>query len=244
VNVRFHVPDSLRVFTRRDDEGPRCVRFRGRRSVKDLVESVGIPHCEVGEVTIDGVPTALDAVLDGDERRFRAHLRIAPIAHPPDASVTFALDGHLGRLCAYLRALGFDTTLRGGEPEDEFVARAVAGDRVVLSRDVGLLKLAAVRRGSFVRATDPSAQVAEVVDRFSLRGRASPFSRCMGCNGPLVDVSRDDVAGRVPERVLARHSEFRRCGVCARLFWRGTHHTRLTALLAPCVNPAPRGIHS
>lgn len=244
MNVRFHVPDSLRCFTRLAGDGPRCVRFRGRRSLKDLVESAGIPHCEIGCVTIDGVPTPLDTVLDGDERRFRAHLRITPIQHPPDGPAAFALDGHLGRLCAYLRALGFDTTLRGGEIEDEFVARAVADDRVVLSRDIGLLKLAAVRRGSFVRATAPAEQIAEVVDRFSLRGRASPFSCCMGCNGALAAVARDEVAGRVPDRVLARHSEFRRCGSCGRLFWRGTHHARLSAFLARYVNPAPRGIHS
>lgn len=244
MDVRCHVPESLRCFTRLRDDGPLCVRFGGRRSVKDLVESVGIPHCEVGGVTVDGVPATLDAVIDGDAPGLGADVRVEPIDHPPGYSAAFALDGHLGRLCAYLRALGFDATLRGAETEDAFVADATDADRVVLSRDLGLLKLAAVRRGSFVRATDPPAQIAEVVGRFHLRGRTAPFTRCMGCNGPLVEIARDEVVGRVPDRVLARHSEFRRCASCGRIFWRGTHHARVSAFLARYVNPAPRGIHS
>lgn len=244
MDVRIRVPGALRVFTRTDDDGSRRVRFLGRRSVKDLVESIGIPHCEVGEVAIDGVPAPLGHVLDGDEPRPPADVLVEPVRHGPESRAAFALDGHLGRLCAYLRALGFDAALRGRETEDDFVARAAAEDRVVLSRDVGLLKLASVRRGSFVRATAPGEQIAEVAARFHLSGRAAPFTRCMGCNGTLAAASRDEVAGRVPGRVLARHADFRRCAACGRLFWRGTHHAKLASFLGPYLGPAPRGTHS
>src|SRR5512144_1551698 len=38
------------------------------RSVKDLVESLGVPHCEVQIVLVDGTGVPFDRVLRGGER--------------------------------------------------------------------------------------------------------------------------------------------------------------------------------
>ena len=243
MRVRFHLAEELRIFTRAGEDGPGRVEFAGRRSVKDLVESVGVPHCEIGRVEIDGIAVPLDHVLDSDAAgRFRVHVRVsAPTATELHAQpARFALDGHLGRLTAYLRALGLDALHRGALGEADFVERAAAEDRILLSRDVGLLKLTPVRHGAFVRATDPREQLAEIVTRYGLADRASPFTRCMACNEVLVDAPRDTVAESVPERVLARFTDFKRCPGCGRVFWRGTHHERLARLVAEVLAAARR----
>jgi uncharacterized protein with PIN domain len=214
----------------------------GRRSVKDLIESVGVPHCEVLVVLVDGESVPFDRVVTGGER-------IAVYPHFTDLDATglatagetlplaprFVLDGHLGRLAAYLRALGFDAA-RDRDADDATIARVAQDeDRVVLTRDARLLKRGAVRFGRFVRATAPREQVAEVVRAFRLSGRAAPFTRCLRCNVPFVDATREAVRGLVPERIREAFDEFRVCPACGGAFWRGTHHERLSQLLLPFV---------
>lgn len=222
-----------------------------RRSVKDLIESLGVPHCEAFVVLVDGESVALDHVVAGGER-------IAVYPHFTDIDVTglstageasptdgrFVLDGHLGRLAAYLRALGFDVAF-DCDADDETIARIASDEgRIVLTRDVGLLKRSAVRHGRFVRATSPREQLAEIVRRFRLRDGAAAFTRCLRCNTLLADATRESVRGVVPDRIHASFDSFRRCPSCGRAFWRGTHHEQLSRLLLPYVNSAPRGIHS
>ena len=61
----------------------------------------------------------------------------------------------------------------------------------------------------------------------SLRGRSTPLSRCIRCNAPLVDASRDEVKREVPEYVFLAHDTFRRCPSCGRIYWPGTHVNRM-----------------
>lgn len=233
MRVVIDLAAELRRFVPPGD-GPHVVEFPGRRSVKDLVESLGVPHVEIGRVEIDGAPARLEQVIGADaasEMRIRveapdsAGLRLLP--------ARFAADGHLGRLAAYLRALGCDTLHRAGESEADFVARASSENRIVLSRDVALLKLAAVRHGAFVRATDPHEQLAEIAARFGLASRSVPFTRCLRCNDPLVAATKDAVARLVPPRVLARFNAFERCPGCGGVYWPGTHRERLERVIAP-----------
>jgi uncharacterized protein with PIN domain len=90
---------------------------------------------------------------------------------------------------------------------------------------------AALRNASYVRATDPLLQIDEVVARFALQTLIEPFTRCMVCNTPLENTGRDTAAGRVPEDVLAAHTDFRHCAGCDRIYWQGSHHERLLRLV-------------
>ena len=209
------------------------------RSVKDLIESLGVPHCEVQVVLVDGKSAGFARVVRGGER-----IAVYPYfsgIEPGDAAAAgeplpseprFVLDGHLGRLAAYLRALGVDTA-HERDADDAAIARVAAEEgRVVLTRDIGLLKRAAVRHGWWVRSPDPRVQFRDVVARFGLAARAAPFTRCLRCNVPLVSADRDSVADQVHPRIRQRFDTFSRCPACLRTFWRGTHHAHLESLLA------------
>jgi uncharacterized protein with PIN domain len=58
-----------------------------------------------------------------------------------------------------------------------------------------------------------------------LRGLGLPLRdpRCMACGGELAELTRQEAAGRVPPRSLARHDRFWECVRCGRAFWHGTH---------------------
>jgi uncharacterized protein with PIN domain len=203
-------------------------------AMRDAIESLGVPHTEVDLILANGESVDFSyRVKDGDRISvypvfesvdITSVLRVRP---RPLREPRFILDVHLGRLAAYLRLLGFDTRY-SSDADDEGLARTAAEEeRILLTRDRGLLKRGSVTRGSFVRATSPRAQIAEVVERFDLRGLAAPFTRCLACNGLLVAAEKAAVAGRVPAGVLARHEEFFECPECGRVYWQGTHYARM-----------------
>lgn len=214
------------------------LEFSGTPSVKDTLEAAGVPHTEIDLILVDGRSAGFDRLLHGGERiaAYPAFTRIDvrplhPLLPVPPAEFRFVLDVHLGRLARYLRLAGFDSLYDNAYADREIVELSTRDDRTVLTRDVGLLKHAALRRGHWLRATAPRAQFAEVVRRFDLRGRFTPFTRCMICNGRLEDLAADAARGRVPRRVAASFDRFRLCGVCRRVYWRGSHYERLLRLL-------------
>lgn len=219
-------------------------------SVKDALESLGIPHPEIDLLLVNGEPVGFERVLaDGD--RVAAYPRFrrldvsgaSPVHIPPPADPRFVLDGHLGRLARYLRLLGLDTTHRPQADDEALATRAAAEDRILLTRDLDLLKRRVVRRGYRVRATDPRQQVIEVVRRFDLAGHLAPFTRCLTCGERLVPAGAEEVTGKVPPGVVARYPAYHRCPGCERVYWPGSHHRRLSSLVeevrSAAVEPGP-----
>jgi len=203
-------------------------------SVKDAIESFGVPHAEVELVLVNGESSDFTRLVrDGDRVALypvfesldiTPELRVRPQAL---REPRFALDVHLGRLAAYLRMLGFDTEYRNCASDAELVRISVEQERILLTRDRGLLKHSAVTRGYWLRQTDSRRQAAEVVGRFDLARSLGPFTRCMACNQRLRSVSKVEIHKRIPPRIAARHEEFRECPACRRVYWEGTHYQRM-----------------
>ncbi len=213
--------------------------FSGRPSVKDAIESLGVPHAEVDLVLIDGESVDFSAHV-GDGSRvsvfpvFEA-IDIAPIARvrpAPLRETRFVLDVHLGRLAAYLRMTGFDASWRNDRSDAELARISQAERRILLTRDRDLLKRSAVTHGYWMREVQPQRQLAEALRRFDLFRSIAPFTRCLRCNVPLRDVDPGRVADRLPPKVRERQRELRTCVCCDRIYWRGTHHQRMTELIA------------
>jgi len=237
VHVRFYAQLGEFLPSRRRGRGF-LHPLRERTSVKDLLESLGPPHTEVELVLVDGRPVGLGHVLEGGERlaaypTFRQlDVRSLRCAGPPLArDGRFLLDGHLGRLAAYLRLCGLDAAHEQAADDPDLARTSYREGRTLLTRDVGLLKRSLVERGYFVRATRPRAQLEEVLDRFDLRDVARPFTRCMRCNGAIRAADAAEVADRVPPRAHRDQVEFRVCTGCGRVYWKGTHYERMQALL-------------
>ncbi len=228
VEVVLHGPlrDFLPSRVRR--EGRVRVGYQGRVSVKHLIESLGVPHPEVARVLCAGQPVDGTALVRAGCRYDVYPHRDGeawPFAHAP----RFVLDGHLGRLAAYLRLLGYDTLYHPAWEDPTLAAHAAQG-RVLLTRDQGLLKRKAVRYGYWVRATDPEAQLAEVARRYTLARWARPFTRCPRCNTPVHRVPVEAVADRVPADVRARQAYVHICPTCGRVYWEGSHVDRVRQL--------------
>jgi uncharacterized protein len=207
-------------------------------TLKNAIEALGVPHTEVGAVTVNGAPATLQRIVrDGD--RVEVFAREQSAEEIGYVSI-FLADAHLGGLARFLRMLGFDT-LHGNDLADAEIRRIAALEgRIVLTRDRELLKCREIVRGCYVRALKPEAQLAEVAARYGLAARAQPFTLCLRCNVALEKIERSAVAARVPPKVLGLQQSYTRCPACDGVFWPGSHYERMLAALRRSVGEIRR----
>jgi uncharacterized protein with PIN domain len=213
---------------------PFAYPFKGTPSVKDAIEAIGVPHTEVDLVVVNGLSVGWEYRLkDGDRVGVYPvfeSLDISPVVRlrgAPLRDTRFVLDVHLGKLARLLRMLGFDTAYERDYADARIVEISVAERRIVLTRDRGILKTGAVTHGYWVRSSNPREQIGEVVRRFDLASRIRPFERCMLCNARLEPVGKDEILERLPRRTAEGRDEFRRCGGCGKIYWKGSHYERM-----------------
>lgn len=214
------------------------------RSVKDVIEAVGVPHPEISLIVVDGSSVGFDHQVAGGERvavypPFRqldlsGVTTVAPAARPP----RFVLDVHLGTLTRRLRTLGFDCWYRTDADDRELAAVTVDEERILLTRDRGLLMRREITHGYCPRSDDPELQLLEVVDRYGLAPRARPFTRCVRCNGELQPAVLADVHDEIPPRIRQEHDTFTRCPRCGRVYWPGSHRTAMGSWVDEVVDDA------
>lgn len=208
-------------------------------TLKNAIESLGVPHTETGRLTVNGEPATLSRIVrEADAIEiFPQNAADIVLDGPP----SFIADAHLGGLARLLRMLGFDTLFENAYADRHILELIAREHRILLTRDRELLKCRDVSRGCFVRALKAEAQLSEVVARYSLARHARPFTLCLHCNVRLEAAAPDAVAARVPEPIAARYARFARCPGCSRVYWEGSHWARMRELLAPVLGaPAPR----
>ncbi len=217
----------LNDFLPRDQRGQTItIHFRERQSVKHLAESLGVPHPEIGLVQVNGRDKSLNVIMqDGD------HVTLDPIPDGYPAEPRFVLDGHLGRLAAYLRMLGFDCLYENDYDDEQLAEIAGREQRILLSRDRRLLMRKSVRDGYCLRSLDSLEQLDEVVKRFDLAHRAIPFHRCLRCNHLLEPVRKEDVIDQLEPLTKKYFDEFHICPACGQIYWKGSHYDHMQKLV-------------
>lgn len=236
---RFH--PSLHALLRRRwrAHNPLAQAVTRSASIKDVLESFGLPHTEVGEIRCNGRPVDFSwPVAEGQE------FEILPVPQPWDVrspsllrpeplpAIRFLADANVGRLARYLRLAGFDTFYDWRWDDDRIVAEIRRQNRIVLSRDLGLLKRKQIVFGRCVRAEEPAAQLREILDLLALTSEMQPFTRCLECNAPLQPVAKQDVLHRLEPLTRKYYEDFSRCPVCDRVYWPGSHKEKMEQLLA------------
>lgn len=226
---RFRCYGILGHFLPRERRGQWFVQSCARAAtLKNAIEALGVPHTEIGRVTVNGMPASPDRLVRNGDAIEVYPWTVQPL---PDGQARFAADAHLGGLARFLRMLGFDTWHERA-PSDSLLRRlAHEQRRVLLTRDRELLKCRDVLFGCYVHERKPEAQLVEVVVRFELATRMRAFSRCLACNVPLRAATREDARRYAPQAELSRYVEFRRCPACERVYWPGSHYARMQAAL-------------
>lgn len=234
VTLRFYeeLSDFLPTEKKKQDFS---VAFPLARSVKDLIESLGVPHVEVDLILVNGKTKTFDyLVADGDRISVypifeRLDITSATKLRPePLRRSRFIIDVHLKTLAKRLRLLGFDSLYDQKFDDIELARISENQRRILLTRDRQLLMRKNVSRGLFIRNTKPALQLIEVAERLDLTAQLKPFTRCTECNGEIHPVSLDSVVDLLPRGVQSWCREFHRCGNCGKVYWKGSHYVTLT----------------
>ena len=226
--IALRVDPTLAMFLdSRHRDGLIEVRYDAASSLGHVVESVGVPLPEVGELLIGKRRAVVsERIPPGQPVTVRPVSRPQPV---PGGVPRFCLDVHLGKLARRMRILGLDVAYRNDLDDDELIELASAEHRVLLTQDRGLLMRRAVRAGAFVRGARPDAQLFDILDRFA--PPLAPWTRCPACNGPLAPVPKRDIEHLLEPGTRRTYEEFARCQECGRVYWHGAHAPRLDPLV-------------
>jgi uncharacterized protein len=162
-------------------------------SVKEMIESLGVPHTEVDLILVNGKSVDFSHIVRNGERIsiypvFEA-LNIAPLVRlrpHPLRQLRFVLDRDLDKLAIHLRSLGFDALILSTESEighsdyydDEILIEiSLTERRILLTRNRALLKRKELTHVYCVRSMNPKEQFIEVIDCFDLRSHETANER-------------------------------------------------------------------
>ena len=237
-DIRFFAELNDFLPADRKDKLFRCP-FKGNPSVKHLIESLGVPHTEVGLIRVNNKPVGFTYLLQpGDQ--ITVYPAFQELEGPlgttqSDLSQTdpcFLLDNHLGKLATYLRMLGFDVLYHNDYQDDDLVAVLNQDRRILLTRDRRLLMRKAVVFGYCVRNLDPESQLLEVSRRYNLPDKITPFRRCLRCNSSLQPIEKEAILHRLQPLTIRYYDEFHICPSCDQVYWKGSHYERMQQIIA------------
>jgi len=232
VRLRFH--GDLNIFLGSKASGEAVIerQLTEKTSIKDVIESCGIPHPEVDMILVDEQSVDFDHTLTNDAKvevfsvenhgTDRAEKRLQTIG-----SSMFIADGHLGGLTRNLRLLGFDVGYDQYADDRQLLEIMVRENRALLTRDRRLLMHAIVQHGYYPRSQNPHEQTIEVIRRFGLSELIAPFTRCLRCNAPLEEVAKGDIIEKLQPLTQIYYDQFRRCPNCEQIYWPGSHFSKL-----------------
>ncbi|MFC2130042.1 Mut7-C RNAse domain-containing protein [Bacteroidota bacterium] len=210
------------------------IEYFGRQSVKDLIESQGVPHTEIDLILINGISVGFGYIIQPSDfisvyPQFEL-IDISPVTklrQKPLRNTKFVLDVQLGKLGKYLRMLGFDTQYQNDYSDNEIIDISIDEERIILTRDIGILKHSKVQRGYWMRNTDPLKQIEEVIMKYDLKNSLNPFSRCMTCNGILKPAEKEKIIERLEPNTKKYFDEFYICQSCNQIYWKGSHWAKM-----------------
>jgi uncharacterized protein with PIN domain len=219
-------------------EEQRKVSFRhtfcGTPSVKDTVQAIGIPHTAIDLILVDGRPVDFTHRLRGGERiavyPVFERLDISPLIRlrpKPLRDTRFILDVHLGKLARHLRMLGFDGAYNQDWDDETIIDLSLEQKRIILTRDIGILKQSRVTHAYCLRHHQPLEQLKEVLLSLDLLRQLHPFTRCLDCNGKIQPVAKNEISARLNAEIFTRFEAFWQCRDCRKIYWQGSHYNRM-----------------
>ena len=236
--INFH--EQLNFFLKRGHKG-RGIEYplTRRASVKDIIESFGVPHTETGCILFNNTPVDFSFIpascgtLQVDAIPTPFKLRQPSLLRPePADNIKFIADVNVIKLGKLLILLGFDVVFSPSWSDGKIADMADKTGRIVLTRDTGLLKRSKIVFARRIRADLPYDQLVETILFFGLTPFISFFSRCTKCNKKLKPVSKREVLDLLEPKTKLYFNSFFQCPECKKVFWQGSHYDNILKKIA------------
>lgn len=200
-------------------------------SVGEKISSYGIPLDEIDLILVNQQSESFDYILRQGDRIsvypvFESFdiSEISKLREKPLRDPAFVCDVHLGRLCKYLRILGFDTSYSNDYAPQQMIEISNREKRIILSRSINLIRHKEITRAYWIRSAKSLEQLKDLMNGLDIMKWAQPFTRCIRCNSKLETVNKEDIIDRLEGRTAKYYTEFFRCTVCGQIYWKGSHY--------------------
>jgi len=241
---------ELDDFFKDSDQMIREIYFKDRQTIKDILEGIGLPHTEVYLIKKQEKEIDFNYLVENED-----YIKVYPVFRNLDIEndhktirkkfpyeLKFVADAHLGKLVSYLRILGFDTLYFNDYGDKHLANLSSEENRILLTRDHGLLMRKKVKYGYFIRSDQPKEQLKEVIFRYKLLEHINKISRCPKCNHLLNRVAKEDIIERLEPKTKKYFNKFYICSNCEQIYWKGSHFKRINDLIEKIEDELNNGI--
>lgn len=213
-------------------------------SVGEKIASFGIPLEEIDLVLINQQSESFEYILQEEDRIsvypvFESFdiSQVSKLRDKPLREHSFICDVHLGRLCKYLRMLGFDTSYLNNYTPQQIIEISNLEKRVILSKNIQLTRHKEVTRAYWVRSAEPKEQLKDLIFGLDILKLAQPLTRCLNCNSELKIIKKEAIINRLEERTAKYYTEFFRCPLCDQIYWKGSHYESMLEFIHQIEKP-------
>ena len=145
----------------------------------------------------------------------------------------FACDVMLGSLARWLRVCGFDVFYDAEIDRSSLFRIAREEGRTLLTRSSSFGELKEIPPYVKIESDFLEEQLRQVKKTYpSLDFFKESFTRCVECNALLTEIEKAAFKDQIPPKAYAIEGRFYQCPSCKKLFWPGTHVTRMKERLS------------
>jgi len=212
--------------------------FKGKRSIKDMIEALGVPHTEIDLILVNGKSVDFNYILQDEDL-----VSVYPVFESlnikdvtllrkiPLRRNKFIADINLGDIVKYMRVLGFDLYYDPLLSTREIIEISKKENRIILTRSKKLLKFKDVTHGIFIRPGTTTEQIRRIIDYLDIKDDIKSFSRCLRCNTLLKSVLKENILDRIPPKTKEFCDEYVQCQSCDKIYWKGTHFINMKKIV-------------
>ncbi|MFH1701619.1 MAG: Mut7-C RNAse domain-containing protein [Candidatus Zixiibacteriota bacterium] len=149
-----------------------------------------------------------------------------------EGNMKFICDDNLGKLARYMRFLGFDVAYKKNISNSHLLGISLDESRTILTRDRKIIEKTLVRDFLLVEDNHWASQLKQVISKFSLIPvQDCIFKRCSEDNTVTLQVKKEAIKNEVYPFIYEYHDNFRRCPLCQKIYWHGSHAKAVLAIL-------------
>jgi len=154
--------------------------FKGKRSIRDMIEGLGVPHTEIDLILVNGKSVDFNYILRNKDR-----VSVYPVFESlnitdvtmlrkiPLRRNKFIADINLGDIVKYMRILGFDLYYDSLLSTREIIEISKRENRIILTKSRKLLQFKAVTYGIFIRPATTTEQIRQIIDYLDIKDNVS-----------------------------------------------------------------------
>lgn len=159
------------------------VHFKGRRSIKEMIEAFGVPHTEIDLILVNGKSVEFTYRLQDGDRvsiypvfEFLNIENVTRLRKIPLRKTKFIAEANLGHIVNYMRILGFDVCFDPSLSAWQIIEISKRENRIILTKNRKLLKFKEVTHAIFVRPGTTGEEIKRIIDYLDIKYSIKPFS--------------------------------------------------------------------